>query len=113
MIAAKKMTPRESQMGTIKGALQEEQEEQEDAVPTSFLTLGESNNSTVSTKWVAEEGWTGSPPSMLSAARLSFAQKALFRCLHEERAAVRFPLEVLYCAVLFSSLAFPSSGRQS
>ncbi len=66
-----------------------------------------------SVKWVAEEGWAGSPPSVCSATRLSFAQKVLLRCLHEERAADQFPLEVR-TTVLFSFLAFPFKlARQS
>ncbi len=76
------------------------------AAPCSLLTLGK-RNSMVSVKWVAEEGWAGSPPSICSATRLSFAQKALLRCLHEERAADQFPLEVLLCVVQFPCISFP------
>ncbi len=97
MTAAPKTIDGESEMETMIGGA---------TVPSS-LTLGE-NNSMVSIKWVAEEGWAGSPPSTSSATRLSFAQKALLRCLHEERAADRFPLEVMCCSVIFQ---VPSPGR--
>ncbi len=81
------------------------------ATVPSWLTFGE-KNSMVSVKWVAEEGWTGGPPSTSSAMRLSFAQKALLRCLHEERVADRFPLEVMSLSS-FPNTSFPRLRQKS